>query len=61
MNEIIKKHSDKEIAIQVPDTIISVEQLLRDREIAVKIIEEHQKILDRVDFLLGEAKKLKVD
>lgn len=58
--ETIKKHNDKELAISTPDTIISVEQLLRDKEMAIKIIEDHQKIIDRVDFLLNEAKKLDI-
>lgn len=59
--ETIKKHSNKEIAVSNPDTIIPVEQLLRDKEMLTKLIANSQTSLDRINFLLGEAKKLKVD
>lgn len=59
--ETIKKHSNKEIAVSNPDTIIPVEQLLRDKEMHERIIANEQFALDRVNFLLGEAKKLKIN
>lgn len=59
--ETIKKHSNKEIAVSNPDTIIPVEQLLRDKEMHERIIASEQTALDRINFLLGEAKKLKIN
>jgi len=66
--EKIKKHSDKELAVSNPDTIINIEQLLREKEMHENIIANHENIitseqtaLDRVNFLLGEAKKLNIN
>lgn len=58
MKETFKKHDDKNLAISQPDTIIPIEQLLREKVGLEKTIANEQEALDRINELLDGATRV---